>query len=150
MYRLFFQDVIAATAKRMSTSLTKIKHGKYRDYCKADIKTWIAFLKQYFGWSYQPSSGLKLIRSLFQRSNVDSYIFYLTEFVFHFLICRHQRTTRFSDFDSIFLKERRWTYWANYLNGVQLVFNKTVQLVFNKTISLCPTLLSKHDFSRTI
>ena len=72
MYRLFFQDVIAATAKRMSTSFTKTKHEKYKDYCKADIKTNIAFLKQYFGWPYQPSSGLKLIRSLFQRSNVDN------------------------------------------------------------------------------
>ena len=32
MYRLFFQDVIPATAKTMSTSLTKTKHEKYKDH----------------------------------------------------------------------------------------------------------------------
>ena len=49
-----------------STSLTKIKTRSIKTICcKANITTCIAFLKQYFGWPYQPSSSLKLIRSLF-------------------------------------------------------------------------------------
>ena len=33
------------------------KNDKSKDYCKGDITTRIAFLKQYFGLPYQPSSG---------------------------------------------------------------------------------------------
>ena len=36
------------------------KHDKFKDYCKGDIKTRIAFLKQYFGLPYQPSSGSRV------------------------------------------------------------------------------------------
>ena len=41
-----------------------IKKDKSKEYCKADNNVQcIAFLEQYFGWEYHPSSGVQMLQN---------------------------------------------------------------------------------------
>ena len=51
-------------------SLFRTKNEKSKDYCKADSEQLVLFFrKKYFGWPYQPSSGLD-VTELMQESQL--------------------------------------------------------------------------------
>ena len=52
----------------------KAKNEKRKDYCKADSEQRVLFFsQQYFGWPYQPSSGLQMLLN-FSRNHNNYYI----------------------------------------------------------------------------